>query len=211
MSRDNDRWQIDAIVATSSFVAQYFTEEGATHTVFTNITSVVVDRKQSSGDISVSGDTVTDIKFEWADANYKWDVDRNLKDKEPLFATGEYFDDSQGSLKDALKRAINAQKDIIHNLDKDDASLEKAHRYGINSIFPAFYALDYDSLKSLADEIFADTSDTGITRANVFGELLGAAGTTASALVVRDLLLEGKFDNSRDAARILTSVPYHIR
>ena len=36
-------------------------------------------------------------------------------------------------------------------------------------------------------------------------------GTTASALLVKDMVLAGKFDNDRDAARILTSVPYHIR
>ncbi len=72
-------------------------------------------------------------------------------------------------------------------------------------------ALDYNNLKSIADQLYADKSEAGVSKANVFGELLGSAGTTAAALVIKDLLLEKKFDNARDAARILTAVPFHIR
>lgn len=80
------------------------------------------------------------------------------------------------------------QKKIIETLSEDKEALQKAHRYGINNILPIFYSMDYDTLKSLADELYADKSDTGMMMSNVFGELLGSAGTTASALVVRDLV-----------------------
>jgi hypothetical protein len=41
--------------------------------------------------------------------------------------------------------------------------------------------------------------------------MLGSAGTSAAALVIRDLLMEGKFDNDRDASLALTKIPFHIR
>ena len=57
----------------------------------------------------------------------------------------------------------------------------------------------------------ADKSDLGVHKSNLFNEYLGNAGTTAAALVVRDLILENKFDTERDAGRILTAVAFHIR
>ena len=45
----------------------------------------------------------------------------------------------------------------------------------------------------------------------MFNEFLGNAGTTAAAMVVRDMIMANQFDNDRDAGRILTSVPFHIR
>ena len=81
----------------------------------------------------------------------------------------------------------------------------------MNNLLPAFHALDYASLKSIADEFLADKSEAGVSKSNVFNELLSSCGTTASAMVIRDLILEGKYDNDRDAARALTAVPFHIR
>lgn len=66
-------------------------------------------------------------------------------------------------------------------------------------------------MKSLAEELLADKSEDGVMTSNIFLELLGSAGTSAAALVVRDLVLENKFDNDRDAARTLSSIPFHIR
>ncbi len=75
-------------------------------------------------------------------------------------------------------------------------------------------ALDYNNLKSVADQLYRAASsgnEEAVAKANIFGELLGSAGTTASAMVIKDLLLQKKFDNARDAARILTAIPFHIR
>ena len=45
----------------------------------------------------------------------------------------------------------------------------------------------------------------------MFHEYLGSTGTTAAAMVIKDLVMEEKFKNDRDAGRVLTSVAYHIR
>ena len=66
----------------------------------------------------------------------------------------------------------------MENLDTNKYSIQKAHRFGPNNLLPAFFAMDYDSLKSLADEFFADKSETGIFKANLFGEMLGSTGKT---------------------------------
>ena len=63
----------------------------------------------------------------------------------------------------------------------------------------------------MADEFFADKSEKGVWMSNIFNEYLGNTGTTASAMVVKDLILAKKFANDRDAGRILTSVPFSIR
>ncbi len=212
VERAGDKFRFKSIVTSGTFIAQFYEEAGAAQAVYTNQTSVVVDRKSSSGDISVSGGTsITDLSYEWADNDYKWDKDRDLKAKEPFFATGEYYDDDQSKLKRVVVEGIIAQKTIIEKLDKTDKTIQGAHRAGINSILPAFMALDYSTLKSIADDLYADKSEAGVSKSNVFGELLGSTGTTAAALVIKDLILEDKFDNPRDAARVLSAIPFHIR
>jgi len=211
LKMEGDRPRIVAIAQQGTFVAQFFEEEGAAHIVHTNQTSVLLEKKSSSNGISVSGDVITDLDFEWADADYTWNQNRNLKAKEPFFATGSFFEDSDDAVKQVILRGIEGQKTIIQQLSTDEQKVQNAHKYGINAIFPAMMALDYNSLKSIADQLFADKSEAGVTKSNIFGELLGSTGTTASALVIKDLLKEGKFDNPRDAARILTAIPFHIR
>ena len=60
-------------------VAQFFLSDGGSYLSNTNVTSILVAQRSSSGDISVSGETLTDLKYEMADQDYKWDVDRDLK------------------------------------------------------------------------------------------------------------------------------------
>jgi hypothetical protein len=196
---------------TGGVVAQFFETEGVSHITWVNITSILVDQKSSSGDISASGETFNDLAYEFEDAAYKWNVDRDLKAREPFYSSGEYFSNDQEETKAALKKGLEAQKQILHTLDNSPESIQKAHQHGINTLYPAIYALNYDSLKSLAEELLADKSEDGIMKSNLYLEILGAAGTTASALVVRDLVLDNKFDNDRDAARTLAAVPFHIR
>ena len=63
----------------------------------------------------------------------------------------------------------------------------------------------------MADEFLADKSEKGTWMSNMFNEYLGNTGTTASAMVVKDLIKAKKFVNDKDAGRILTSVPFSIR
>ena len=67
------------------------------------------------------------------------------------------------------------------------------------------------SLKSMALEFLGDKSEKGVWMSNMFNEYLGNTGTSASAMVVKDLIMTKKFANDRDAARILTSIPFSIR
>ena len=94
------------------------------------------------------------------------------------------------SLKDAIRNGISFQKTLMETLDTDKESIQKAHRFGPNNVLPAFFAMDYDSLKSLADEFFADKSDTGIFKANLFGEMLGNTGKKADIFKVKIFKLE---------------------
>jgi len=211
LEKDGDGYKVNAMVSTSVFVAQYFEEEGSAQYIFTNSTSILKNVRSSPGDISASGDTITNLNYEFADGGYKWNEDRDLKAKEPFFGSGVYFTDDNTFIMNVIKKGLANQKTILEDLDKEENSIKNAHKSGINSLLPAFMALDYDSLMSLADELFADKSDSGVMKSNIFGELLGSAGTTAAALVVRDLVMQGKFDTDRDAAKALTAVPFHIR
>ena len=202
---------VKSMQTSGGVVAQFFETEGVSHITWVNITSILVDQKSSSGDISGGSETLNSLEYEFEDAAYQWNVDRDLKAREPFFSSGEYFADDQGETKAALKKGIEIQKQILHTLDNSAESIQRAHQYGVNNLYPAIYALNYDTLKSLADELLADKSEDGVMKSNLFLELLGAAGTTASALVVRDLILENKFDNDRDAARTLSAIPFHIR
>jgi len=211
VEKEGSQYTVKKLVSTGTFVAQFFEEEGSTQFVHTNSTSVLVSVKASPGDISVSGTTITDLSYEFSDTEYKWDADRDLKAREPVFSTGTFYEEDQAKIQDGIKKGIAFQKTLIESLDKDPETLQKAHQYGINNILPAFYALDYNSLKGLAEQLFADKSEAGVATSNVYYELLSSAGTTAAALVIRDLVLENKFDNDRDAYRVLTGVPFHIR
>lgn len=204
-------YQVNAIISTGSHISQFYEEEGSAQYVFTNSTSKLVNIVTSNGDINPSGKTVNDVAYEFSDGGFKWDVDRDLKAREPFFSSGQYFEDDLGTVVDAVKKGIAYQKTIFESSATDKEFVAKAHKFGINSILPAMYTLDYASLKGIADEFFADKSDTGVMKANLYGELLASAGTTASAMVIRDLIMEKKFDNDRDAARALTGVAFHIR
>ncbi len=175
---------------------------------------MLVNVKSSSGDISASGSTITDLRYKFDDEKYAWNKNRNLKEVEAFFSSGMYFNapgTDMNSIVSKLKERINTNKDMLEDMGTDSNSIMNAHRKGIQTIFPALYALDYDHLKSLAEEMMADKSDTGVLKAKIFTELLGSVGTSASAMVIRDLIMENKFDNDRDAALALTKVPFHIR
>ena len=91
---------------SSTFVAQGYSEEGAADIVFTNSTSDLLSVKSSPGDLSVSGETITDLKYEFSDSAYKWDEDRDLKAVEPTFTVGTLFTEEAAKLKGGIKKGI---------------------------------------------------------------------------------------------------------
>lgn len=203
---------ITSMMTTGSLMAQMFETAGVSHFAYANVTSVLVNKRASPGDISASGYNTDSLAYEFADNEFKWNKNRELKAREPFFSSGEFFEADQNTLKAGLLKGLNTQAELLKSQASTDPQLiQKAHQEGINSLYPILYAMDYDSLRSAAEQLFKDKSDEGVTKANMLGELLGAAGTTSSALVVRDLIMENKFDNDRDAARALTGVAFHIR
>ena len=87
----------------------------------------------------------------------------------------------------------------------------KQHKFGVDSAYFMLSAMNYDTLKSLGEEYFGDASEEGVAKSNIFNEYLGNTGTVASAMVIKDFLMQKKFRNDRDGGRVLTSMPYSIR
>jgi len=205
------KYVIKAMATSSSLIAQMYEVAGMSHFAHVNITSVLVAQRSSPGDISVSGEKITDLSYEFEDSEYKWNTNRNLKAREPFLSSGNYYEDNFGTLKAVVKKVLDNAYTNLHKLSIDDAFIQKAHKLGIEAAYPALFAMDYNTLKGMADEFFADKSEKGVWMSNIFNEYLGNTGTTASAMVVKDLILAKKFANDRDAGRILTSVPFSIR
>ena len=84
-----------------------------------------------TGDISVSGSTLNSLEYEWEDAKYKWNEDRDLKDSEPFFSSGDYIDrNDQGALKTAFKAFMNQMyKNLEPHEEHDKATLQKVRIY----------------------------------------------------------------------------------
>ena len=64
------------MATTSALIAQFYETEGMSHFAHTNMTSVLVAQRASPGDIAVSGETITDLSYEFDDKAYAWDKTR---------------------------------------------------------------------------------------------------------------------------------------
>nr|XP_040574643.1 uncharacterized protein LOC121123583 [Lepeophtheirus salmonis] len=200
--KKGDRLSPKAIVGSSSLVAQFFWKCS---------TSILKKVQSSPGDIAVSGETITDLKYEFEDKEYTWKSERDLKAREKNLASGEFFEDEMSNIAEFVKKRFDKVAFIFNEMSTEKSYTSKAHYYGLNNIYPAMVEMDYNALKSLAEQLQADKSDEGVRKNNLFNELLGSLGTSASAILIRDMVVENKFDNYRDAVRVLTAVPFHIR
>ncbi|CAB4068892.1 unnamed protein product [Lepeophtheirus salmonis] len=209
--KKGDRLSPKAIVGSSSLVAQFFGSEGVSYIAHSNSTSILKKVQSSPGDIAVSGETITDLKYEFEDKEYTWKSERDLKAREKNLASGEFFEDEMSNIAEFVKKRFDKVAFIFNEMSTEKSYTSKAHYYGLNNIYPAMVEMDYSALKSLAEQLQADKSDEGVRKNNLFNELLGSLGTSASAILIRDMVVENKFDNYRDAVRVLTAVPFHIR
>ena len=69
-------FQILGMATTSALIAQFYETEGMSHFAHANMTSVLVAQRASPGDIAVSGETITDLSYEFDDKAYAWDKTR---------------------------------------------------------------------------------------------------------------------------------------
>ena len=84
-----------------------------------------------AGDISVSGDTVTDLDYEFADTEFAWNKDRDLRGREPFFSSGEYFEEDQAALKGAFEQGFDMMLSNLGEHGHDDAEVQKQHKHGV--------------------------------------------------------------------------------
>lgn len=209
--QDGDQKAIKEIRHHEAFVLQQYESDGVSHLLHTNISMILEGTKPSSGDISVSGETVDTLAFDFGDQDYGWDKSRDLRAQEPFFSTPNYFDNAQDDYKAAIKRGIANVKDLMNTFETDKTTIMKMHQTGLNSLYPAMNGMDYDTIISLVDELRDDKSEEGVFRFNVFCELLGSTGTAPSIMAIKEMIKTSRFDNKRDAMRVLGSIPFHVR
>ncbi len=90
LGKNGNQYFIKAMVTTGSLIAQVYGTEGASHFAWVNVTSILTGQRSSPGDISISGgDMTNDLSYEFADSSYKWNVDRDLKAREPFLTSGK--------------------------------------------------------------------------------------------------------------------------
>lgn len=105
---------IKAMATTGSLVSQMYEVEGMSHFAYVNVTSVLVNQRSSPGDISVSGETLNSLAYEFADSSYKWNVDRDLKAREPFLSSGMVYEDNQSTLKQTLLKGLDTIGELLH-------------------------------------------------------------------------------------------------
>ena len=72
----------------------------------------------------------------------------------------------QAALVGILDNLIDAME--LH--DHDQETISKLHKFGAGSAMPVLYALDFNSLSSVVDQLKADTSERGVMKQNLFRE-----------------------------------------
>jgi len=210
-----ETFKIEKLFSSGNVIVQPFTEEGVSHIAISNTTLILKEVKASTDDISVeSTETLDNLEFEFEDV-HTWDADVDLKKREHVFRTGFSIDEDQSSFKHSLEQAIEnfvtqMQKHKLQYTTQD--TIDKMHKEGIQKVFSFLYPLDYDTLKSVKEKYFSDaTTETGVYRKNVFTEILPMAGTKPAAVLIKEMVENKEFKTDADTARIITSVPFHIR
>merc|ERR1719211_638539 len=212
---DGSSYKIKEIVMYGAIVSQMFEVEGVSHLSVTNVTHKLIRDGSTGSPISVSGNTYNTLAYEFTDGNLQWDSNRNLKAKEPFFSSGQYMSDLDGNtaqnvFKGMIEKFINNMEALENRGGITEDSMKKAHFVGINRLAVPVFAMDYNGLKGLYNELKGDTSEKGVEKFQIFRELLGAAGSSPAAVLVKDFIEQGELED-RDAARMLSSIPYHLR
>ena len=213
----NGNYRIEKLFTFGNVIVQPFSEEGASYVAVANSTLTLKELKSISGDSITVADpeTFTSLEYQFVEGDRTWQTPVDLKAREHLFRMGYYIDETQESLRQAFVYGLEAfVKELLtykiqyHTADE----IEKLHREGIQRLFPMFYTLDYESLKSLKDDFFKDkVGSQSITKRNIFTEMLSMAGTNPSAVLIKEMVKAKEFVSDVDAAKAITSVPFHIR
>merc|ERR1719412_1176795 len=142
---------------------------------------------------------------------YSWNDAVGLKNAEPFFSATMHNVVDQGALKQNSKTILEGMYANFKSHDNTEDTVNKMREFGMPQLLKKLYNMDYNTLIGLFTELKADSSNKGVTLRNIFTEAIGSVGTRAAAMMVKDAIEGGMFDNDRDAARALTSVAFHIR
>ena len=144
VGENNGQKRIERMDTTGNLIAQFFLSDGGSYFAATNITSILSAQRSSRGDISVSGETLNSLKYEFADQDLKWDVDRDLKAREPWFSLGDWSEVSQSEMKTKLIQAMEARINSQHSHDNSDAHVQMEHRTGPEVIAMLMAPMSYE-------------------------------------------------------------------
>lgn len=142
------------------------------------------------------------VGYEWREDDCGWDENRPLTDKAPFFSRNLYIVESECDLKNNLMDAIQL---ILQNSipEMELIVMQQVQR----NLRTTFYGMSYESLKDLAYELSYDSYRQ--QESKIYIQLLGSAGTSASAMVVIDITKEAHC-NDTDLADVLTAIPFNI-
>jgi len=212
VEKKGNRYQVNKMASSGVVAAQYFESAGVSTFIHVNRSLTLVDVRTSDGSIQPSRTvTLDDLSYEMSDGDFKWNKNRNLKDKEPFFSSGEYLQEDQVTLQGALVKILDMiwQSFSLHEVNQ--ANMDKLHKFGAGSAMPIMYGMNYASLMDVFTQLKADTSEEGVAKQNMFREFVAEAGTSAAAIFIKDAVLSNLFDNDSDAARAVTGIAFHIR
>jgi len=212
---DGDNYKIQKLVSFGNIIVQPFGEEGASHSTIANTTMILKEVRNSADDINVSSaETYDNVEFAFENGDWSWDKNFDLKERDNFFVTGYHVEESQETFQQGLKRKIES---FVHEMEEyklhyhTQDEIQKYHKEGLAHIFPFFYPLNYESLKTLKDLYVTKTGQSGIFEKNVFFEVLAMAGTNPAAVLIQEMALANEFDSDKDTARFITEVPFNIR
>jgi len=212
VEKKGNKFQVNKMVVSGTVAAQYFESKGVSNFIHVNKTLTLADIRNSDGSINPSGTvTLEDLSYEMSDDDYKWNKDRDLKEKEPFFSSGEYFKEDQVTLQGGIVKILDMIWESFDIHDANQANMDKMHKFGAGSAMPILYAMNYDSLMDVFKQLKGDTSEAGVAKQNMFREFVAEAGTSAAAIFIKDAVMTNLFDKSSDAARAVTGIAFHIR
>ena len=77
--------------------------------------------------------------------------------------------------------------------DHDDITVQNNHKKGMESLYFIMYSMDYKTMKQIFEELSGDKTEYGIKKLNMYNEYLANTGTTASAMLIMDMVRNNNF------------------
>ena len=219
--KDSQNLDIEKIFSSGAVVVQRFDVEGPTYTTLANRTLYLIEKKDITAEKTVQNPKVyNNLEFEWVQDELRWDEQKSveeLKKRVGGFANGYKLDEDQQAIVELLKKKIKdhvmEMERYIEPVKQRDEAVRRLHENSLQKLIPLVANLDYDNLNTLKQFYLTQRTDDNliIAQRNIFIEILPVAGTAPAALIIRDIVLNNELNSDLENARILASLPFHIR